>query len=74
MEKKAGAQIGKKAFVQSVVILLLLMVVAGLLTRVVPAGSHSRVVVAGRETIDPGSYSVVARPAYPIWRWRSSFS
>ena len=69
MEEKAGAQIGKKAFIQSVLILFGLMMVAGVLTLVVPAGQYARVTVAGRETIDPQSFQYVARPDYPIWRW-----
>jgi len=69
MNKRSGAQIGKKAFVQSLVILLLLMVAAGILTLVLPAGSYERVVVDGRETVVPGSFSFTERPDYPWWRW-----
>ena len=69
MEQKAGAQISRKAFVQSLLILLLLMIVAGVLTRVIPAGSYGRIVQEGREIIDPQSFRVMARPHYPIWRW-----
>jgi len=36
MDEKAGAQISKKAFIQSALIILLLMLVAGVLTRVLP--------------------------------------
>ena len=42
MEEKSGAQISKKAFIQSVIILLVIMLVAGVLTRVVPAGAYER--------------------------------
>jgi uncharacterized ion transporter superfamily protein YfcC len=69
METKAGAQIGKKAFLQSLLILFGLMMLAGVLTLVVPAGRYARITVDGRETIDPGSFQVVPRPDYPIWRW-----
>ncbi len=69
MEQKAGAQIGKRAFIQSLVILFLLMMVAGILTLVVPAGQYTRIEVDGRETIDPASFQLVAHPDYPIWRW-----
>jgi uncharacterized ion transporter superfamily protein YfcC len=68
-EQKAGAQISTKAFVQSLVILLALMIVAGVLTRVVPAGRYARTVREGRQLIDPQSFQVVARPDYPVWRW-----
>ncbi|MCX6028290.1 MAG: AbgT family transporter [Chloroflexi bacterium] len=72
MEQRAGAQISAKAFTQSVLILLALMLVAGILTQVVPAGSYARVTQAGREVIDPASFQIVARPAYPIWRWATA--
>jgi uncharacterized ion transporter superfamily protein YfcC len=68
-KQKAGAQISTKAFVQSAVILLALMIVAGVLTRVVPAGSYARITREGRELIDADSFQYVERPGYPIWRW-----
>lgn len=69
MEQKAGAQISRKAFVQSLLILLALMIVAGVLTRVLPASSYARTVQEGREVIDPQSFQYLPRPNYPIWRW-----
>ena len=69
MEEKAGAQISRRAFVQSVVILFALMMVAGALTRIIPAGSFARLEVDGREVIDPASFQIIERPDYPIWRW-----
>ena len=69
MEQKAGAQISTRAFVQSLIILLVLMLAAGVLTQVVPAGRYARTMQAGREVIDPQSFQYVARPDYPIWRW-----
>jgi len=69
MDQKAGAQISKKAFIQSALILLFLMLLAGILTRVLPTGTYDRVVTDGRTVIDPESYRAVARPDYPFWRW-----
>jgi uncharacterized ion transporter superfamily protein YfcC len=69
MEQKAGAQIGKRAFIQSVVILFVLMMVAGILTLVIPAAHYTRIQVDGRETIDPASFQLIEHPNYPIWRW-----
>lgn len=69
MEQKAGAQIGKRAFIQSLVILFVLMMVAGILTLVIPSGQYTRIEVDGRETIDPASFQLIERPNYPIWRW-----
>ena len=69
MEQKAGAQISKKTFAQSVLILFVLMMVAGILTRVVPAGRYARIAQEGREVIVPDSFQVTERPHYPLWRW-----
>jgi len=69
MEQKAGAQISAKAFIQSLIILFVLMLAAGILTQITPAGRYARTVEAGREIIDPQSFQSVARPDYPIWRW-----
>lgn len=67
--QKSGAQISRSSFVQSAIILLVLMLVAGLLTRVLPAGRYTRVEVGGREMVDPVSFTYTERPDYPIWRW-----
>ncbi len=69
MEEKSGAQISKKAFIQSVIILLVIMLVAGVLTRVIPAGAYERLTEAGRELISPDSFRFTDKPDYPIWRW-----
>ncbi len=69
MDEKAGAQISQRAFIQSVVILFVLMILAGLLTRLLPAGTYERITVDGREMIVPGSYHLIPRPDYPVWRW-----
>jgi len=69
MDAKAGAQISLKAFVQSVIILFAIMMVAGILTLVVPAGNYSRTLLDGREMIEPESFAFIDRPDYPIWRW-----
>ena len=69
MEQKAGAQIGKRAFIQSLVILFILMMLAGVLTRLLPAGNYARNIVDGREVVDPASFQFVEKPDYPIWRW-----
>jgi len=69
MEEKSGAQISTKAFIQSVTILFILMMVAGILTRIIPAGSYARTTQDGREVIDPTSFQYVEQPDYPVWRW-----
>lgn len=69
MNEKAGARIGLKAFLQSFLILLALMIVTGILTQVVPAGAYDRIQVEGREMIAVDSFRTIPRPDYPIWRW-----
>jgi uncharacterized ion transporter superfamily protein YfcC len=69
MDQKAGAQISQRAFIQSLVILFVLMMIAGILTLTIPAGQYTRIEVDGRETIDPASFRYTQRPDYPIWRW-----
>ena len=51
MTQKSGAQISKKAFIQSLVILLAMMIISGVLTRVIPAGEYARIEVDGRECV-----------------------
>jgi uncharacterized ion transporter superfamily protein YfcC len=69
MEQKAGAQISARAFTQSLVILFLMMLIAGILTQVIPAGDFMRIQQQGRTVIDPQSFRFVERPNYPVWRW-----
>ena len=45
MEQPAGVQIGKRAFFQSLIILFVLMLGAGVLTLTVPAGQYDRTLV-----------------------------
>ena len=68
-QPKSGAQISTKAFLQAVAIIFILMMAAGILTRVVPAGQYSRVEVEGRQVIDATSFTFTDRPNYPVWRW-----
>ncbi len=69
MEAQTSAYISRRAFIQSAVILFLLMILVGVLTLVVPAGQYARVTVEGREVIDPDSFQQIERPEYPVWRW-----
>jgi len=45
------------------------LVAAGLLTRVVPAGSYVRQEDGGRTTIDISSFEFTDRPVLPVWKW-----
>lgn len=69
MEQKAGAQIGKRAFIQSLIILFVLMMTSGILTVIVPSGQYTYLEVDGRQSIDPNSFQFIEKPDYPVWRW-----
>ena len=69
MDEKAGAQISRKAFIQTFMILLLIITFAGILTRVVPSGSYDRVEQNGQLVIDPTSYHLTEQAPLPVWRW-----
>ena len=71
-EQPAELRIGKKAFLQSALILFCLMVLAGLLSRFIPSGSYETMLVDGRDVIVPGSFQYTEIPAYPVWRWFSA--
>jgi uncharacterized ion transporter superfamily protein YfcC len=69
MQFRAGVQISRKAFFQSFFILLALMIIAGILTLVLPSGRYIRVEQNGRQLIDPTLFQFVKKPDYPFWRW-----
>jgi uncharacterized ion transporter superfamily protein YfcC len=69
MDDNRGAAISRNSFIQSFIILFVLMILAGILTRVIPAGSFTRLEVDGAQVIQPGSFALTERPDYPIWRW-----
>ena len=62
MNERVGAQINRKAFLQSLAILFGLMLFAGILTLMLPAGTYVTVVQDGRELIDPSSFQYVDSP------------
>ncbi len=67
--KESQVKIGLRAFLGAAVILVLLMLASGVLTRVLPAGSYERIQEEERTLIVPGSYSAQTAPDYPPWRW-----
>lgn len=69
-QKKAkGFQIGKKAFLTSIFILAGLILVSGILTKVLPSGEYAVLESQGREIVQPGTYTEISKPDYPVWRW-----
>ena len=70
MEKDQSVlRIGRKAFIQSALILFALMIAAGLLSMAIPSGSYDTEVVDGRSVIIPDTFRYIEAPDYPVWRW-----
>jgi len=67
--EEASLKIGKRTFIVAFVILLLLMITVGILTRVVPTGSYDRVMADGIETIVEDSYHTTNIAKFPVYRW-----
>lgn len=68
-QRTSAVKIGDKAFLLSALIILLLMLFSGLLTAVLPTGEFQRVTDNGKTLVVPGTYSVIDKPHYPLWRW-----
>ena len=69
MEEKSSIRISTKAFVSSVAILLALMILAGIATYIIPAGSYERVETDGNISIVPDTFEFEESSGYPVWRW-----
>lgn len=69
MEEKSSIKISTKAFISSVVILLVLMMVAGTLTYIIPSGLYDRVELDGNTVISPDTFHFTGEGGYPLWRW-----
>ncbi len=65
-------KIGKKTFITAVIILGLLMITVGVLTKVIPAGSYERIITQGHETIQQGTFQFTEGTGFPVWRWFSA--
>jgi uncharacterized ion transporter superfamily protein YfcC len=68
-EHSSSIKIGKKAFLLSAGIILVLMIASGALCLILPAGAYDRVVQEGRTLVVNGSYRELPKPDYPAWRW-----
>jgi uncharacterized ion transporter superfamily protein YfcC len=66
--EKSTVSISKRTFLIAVIILLILMTLAGILTRVVPTGSFERDMVEGSQQIIPESFTYSSQDPLPFWR------
>ncbi len=69
MEEKSSIKISAKAFISSIIILLVLMILAGTLTYVIPRGSYQREDIDGNAVIVPDTFAFNESEPYPVWRW-----
>ena len=68
-QKTSAVKIGTKAFMLSALIILLLMIFSGFLTKLLPSGEFQRITENGKTLVVPGTYSIIEKPPYPAWRW-----
>ena len=69
MNDKSSLKISTRAFVSSLIILLVLMIAAGTLTYIIPTGSFERVETDGNVSIVPDTFEFSDKGGYPVWRW-----
>jgi len=69
MQNNDMIRIGKKSFIFSFLILLVLMIISGALTYFLDAGSYDYTEIDGRETIIQGTYHLTETDPLPIYRW-----
>ncbi|GHU71078.1 C4-dicarboxylate ABC transporter [Spirochaetia bacterium] len=68
-----GMKIGRRTFLGALFLLVGIMILAGVLTRVIPQGVYRYQNVDGRSVIVPGTYEVRAGAApLPVWRWATA--
>lgn len=68
-----GLKISRNTFISTVVLLLCIMILAGILTRVIPQGTYEYVDLDGRQVIVPDSYTQFEESSpLPFWRWFTS--
>lgn len=69
MQDSKSIKIAKKTFFSALIILGSLMIIAGILGIIIPAGSFERQTIEGREQIIPASFKFMDAPHFPVWRW-----
>ena len=72
MAEKPSIVLSLRTFMTALILLALLMIAAGIMTAVIPAGSFERTVVDGREVIIPGTFRIIDRPDMTFWHYVSA--
>lgn len=69
-ESIGGLNISAKTFLSTIGLLLGILIVAGILTHVIPQGAYDYAMEDGRSVIIPGTYEVITGDdPLPVWRW-----
>lgn len=66
------ANISKKTFASAILILLVLILLSGLLTWIIPTGSYERAIVNGEQVIVPESFKFTNQERLPIYMWAAA--
>lgn len=61
--------ISTKTFISAALILILLLIGSGILTRVIPMGNYDYTIESGSKTIIPNSYHEITGTRLPIYKW-----
>lgn len=58
-----------KAFLTSIIVIFILMVVTFILTKIIPSGSYERIEIAGKTIIDTSKPFTLKEVNFPFWKW-----
>lgn len=64
--------ISKKTFASAILILVVLILLSGLLTWIIPTGSYERAIVDGEQVIVPGSFKFTDQERLPVYKWAAA--
>lgn len=67
--QKSAFSINRNVFISSFLILFVLLIVAGFLTRVLPTGTFERHIMDGKTFVDFNSYRFLEAERLPVYRW-----
>jgi uncharacterized ion transporter superfamily protein YfcC len=69
MQTNDVIKIGKKSFIFSFCVLLVLIIISGTLTYALDAGSYDYTLIDGRDSLIQGTYHLTDTPPLPVFRW-----
>ena len=70
MDRAYGLKINRRTYLGTVMLLISIMILAGILTLILPQGNYTYIEQDGREIIVSGSYrEAEEQQKLPVWRW-----